>query len=77
MNKSEFLTAWSKLHGDAQVSGVVKAWLNISYLISKPLSRIGVTPNALTISGLFFWNHSLSIRANYLGTNTFSHITYM
>ncbi len=54
MNKSEFLTAWSKLHGDAQVSGVVKAWLNISYLISKPLSRIGVTPNALTISGLFF-----------------------
>lgn len=54
MNKSEFLTAWSKLHGDAQVSGVVKAWLNISYLITKPLSRIGVTPNALTISGLFF-----------------------
>ena len=54
MNKSEFLTAWSKLHGDAQVSGVVKAWLNISYLISKPLSRIGVPPNALTISGLFF-----------------------
>ncbi len=54
MNKSEFLTAWSKLHGDAQVSGVVKAWLNISYLISKLLSRIGVTPNALTISGLFF-----------------------
>ena len=32
----------------------MKAWLNISYLISKPLSRIGVTPNALTISGLFF-----------------------
>ena len=54
MNKSDFLTTWSKLHGDAPVNGIVKAWLNISYVITKPLSKIGITPNSLTISGLIF-----------------------
>ena len=54
MNKSEFLTTWSKLHGDAPVNGIVKAWLNISFVITKPLSKVGITPNSLTVSGLIF-----------------------
>ena len=54
MNKSEFLSTWSKIHGDAQVTGIVKGWLNISYLIAKLLAKIRISPNGLTIFGLVF-----------------------
>jgi len=54
MTKDEFLLAWSKLHGDAKVSGIVKGWLSISFPVSKALAKIRVTPNALTILGLVF-----------------------
>ena len=54
MTKDEFFFAWSKLHGDAKVSGIVKGWLSISYPVSKALAKIRVTPNALTILGLVF-----------------------
>ena len=54
MNKSDFLSTWSKIHGDAQVTGIVKGWLNISYFITKPLVKIRISPNGLTIFGLVF-----------------------
>lgn len=54
MNKSEFLSTWSKIHGDAQVTGIVKGWLKISYLITKLLAKIRISPNGLTIFGLVF-----------------------
>jgi archaetidylinositol phosphate synthase len=54
VNKSEFLSTWSKIHGDAQVTGIVKGWLNISYLITKLLAKIRISPNGLTIFGLVF-----------------------
>ena len=54
MTKDEFFLAWSKLHGDAKVSGIVKGWLSISYPVSKALAKMRVTPNALTILGLVF-----------------------
>ena len=54
MTKDEFFLFWSKLHGDAKVSGIVKGWLSISYPVSKALAKIRVTPNALTIFGLVF-----------------------
>ena len=54
MTKNEFFLAWSKLHGDAKVSGIVKGWLSISFTVSKALAKIRVTPNALTILGLVF-----------------------
>jgi len=54
MNKDEFFSIWSRLHGDANISGIVKGWLSISYVIVKPLSKARVTPNILTILGLFF-----------------------
>ena len=54
MTKGEFFLAWSKLHGDAKVSGIVKGWLSISFPVSKALAKIRVTPNALTILGLVF-----------------------
>ena len=54
MTKNEFYLAWSKLHGDAKIAGVVKGWLSISFPTSKALARIRITPNALTILGLVF-----------------------
>lgn len=54
MNKDEFFSIWSRLHGDANISGIVKGWLSISYVIVKPLSKARVTPNILTILGLLF-----------------------
>ena len=54
MTKNEFYLAWSKLHGDAKIVGIVKGWLSISFPTSKALVRIRITPNALTILGLVF-----------------------
>lgn len=54
MDKSEFFTTWSNLHGGAKIEGIVKAWLQISYASAKFLSKLRVTPNLLTFAGLFF-----------------------
>ena len=54
MKKDEFFSTWRKLHGDANISGIVKGWLSISYVVVKPLAKARVTPNVLTITGLFF-----------------------
>lgn len=54
MNLQEFNQSWSKLHGNAQVTGIVKGWLGISYFIVKPLAKLRITPNLLTLLGLFF-----------------------
>ena len=52
MSKEEFFATWSKLHGDAKIEGIVKAWLQISFAVVKPLAKIRVTPNFLTLAGL-------------------------
>ena len=52
MSKEEFFATWSKLHGDAKIEGIVKAWLQISFAVVKPLAKIKVTPNLLTFAGL-------------------------
>ena len=54
MTKNEFYLAWSKLHGDVKIAGIVKGWLSTSFSTSKALARIRITPNALTILGLVF-----------------------
>lgn len=54
MSREEFFSTWSDLHGNAKISRIVKAWLSISYLIVKPISRVRITPNILTMFGLFF-----------------------
>ncbi|MBM3655960.1 MAG: CDP-alcohol phosphatidyltransferase family protein [Actinobacteria bacterium] len=53
MKKSEFFNSWGALHGGAQIRGVVRAWLEISFLLCKPLAAMRVTPNSLSILGLF------------------------
>ena len=54
MDNGEFLDTWSALHGGAKIEGIVKTWLAISFVIVKPLARIKVTPNILTLGGLLF-----------------------
>jgi archaetidylinositol phosphate synthase len=54
MTKAEFFVTWSRLHGDAKISGIVKGWLGISFPISKAMAKIRITPNALTMFGLIF-----------------------
>lgn len=54
MNLDAFNQNWSKLHGDAQITGVVKGWLRISYFLAKLLAKLRVTPNTLTLLGVFF-----------------------
>ena len=54
MNKQEFNSAWSALHGGAEIKGIVKTWLAISYSSAKVLSALRVSPNFLTLLGLVF-----------------------
>ena len=54
MNKTEFNLAWSTLHGGAEIKGVVKTWLAISYASAKVLSALRISPNFLTLLGLVF-----------------------
>ncbi len=54
MNKADFLAKWSALHGNAEIKGIVKAWLNISYGSAKFMSALRITPNLLTLLGIIF-----------------------
>jgi phosphatidylglycerophosphate synthase len=54
VDKNEFFTTWSNLHGGANIEGIVKTWLQISYATAKFFAKLRVTPNLLTFAGLFF-----------------------
>jgi phosphatidylglycerophosphate synthase len=54
MNQAEFFAKWSALHGNAEIKGIVKAWLKISFASAKFLSRLRITPNLLTLLGIVF-----------------------
>jgi len=52
MKQVDFFKSWSNLHGNAKISGIVKGWLTISYFLVRPLAKLKITPNILTIFGL-------------------------
>jgi CDP-diacylglycerol--glycerol-3-phosphate 3-phosphatidyltransferase len=52
MKREEFFATWSKLHLDAEITGIVKGWLSISYVIARVLSALRITPNVLTLLGV-------------------------
>ena len=54
MNKADFFAKWSALHGNAEIKGIVKAWLNISYGSARFMSVLRITPNLLTLLGIVF-----------------------
>ena len=54
MNQTDFFAKWSALHGNAEIKGIVKAWLKISFASAKFLSRLRLTPNLITLLGIVF-----------------------
>ena len=58
MNRDQFFARWSELHGGAQITGIVKWWLSISFAISRRLAWISptlITCSALVYAGLFLY----------------------
>lgn len=52
MQKEVFFSKWSALHGGAEISGIVRAWLSISYQCARALTFLRITPNTLTLLGV-------------------------
>ena len=52
MNREEFFSLWSALHGGAQIRGIVKWWLTISYSSARFLQRLHMSPNTVTVCGV-------------------------
>jgi CDP-diacylglycerol--glycerol-3-phosphate 3-phosphatidyltransferase len=52
LSKNEFKAKWSSLHSDAETTGIVGAWLNISYRFGLICTLLRISPNALTMLGL-------------------------
>ena len=52
LSKDEFKTKWSSLHSDAETTGIVGAWLNISYRFGLICTLLRISPNVLTVLGL-------------------------
>jgi CDP-diacylglycerol--glycerol-3-phosphate 3-phosphatidyltransferase len=52
LSKSEFKAKWSSLHSDAETTGIVGAWLNISYRFGLICTLLRISPNVLTVFGL-------------------------
>jgi phosphatidylglycerophosphate synthase len=53
MNREEFFSQWSKAHGEAEVKGIVKAWLGISFAITRPVIALRISPNFLSLLSIF------------------------
>ena len=51
-SKDEFKAKWSSLHSDAETTGIVGAWLNISYRFGLICTLLRISPNVLTLLGL-------------------------
>ncbi len=53
-SRAEYLGRWSQLHGgyDASASRLVGPWLSLVYLFARPLARLRVSPNVVTLAGL-------------------------
>lgn len=54
MTLADFFATWSSLHGNAEIKGIVKVWLKISYRSAKLVSLLHITPNFLTALGVAF-----------------------
>lgn len=49
----EYLAGWERLHGtDPRASRLVHGWLRGSYVLARPLARLGISPNAVTAVGV-------------------------
>jgi phosphatidylglycerophosphate synthase len=52
MDRATYLQQWSTLHGGARPTGVVGGWLRLVHAVARPLARLRVPPDAVTLLGL-------------------------
>ena len=53
LNRDEYLDGWAQLHGtDPRASTLVRAWLNLTYQLARPLAGASVPADLLTYAGL-------------------------
>ncbi len=52
ISEREFKDRWSKLHGGAEIKGVVSTWLSISFQAARVCTALRISPNLLTLLGL-------------------------
>ncbi|MFN8076302.1 MAG: CDP-alcohol phosphatidyltransferase family protein [Kineosporiaceae bacterium] len=52
LGERDYLRRWSALHGGTPAKGLVGWWLRLSYRLGRPLARLGVRANAVTVAGL-------------------------
>ncbi|MCU0298965.1 MAG: CDP-alcohol phosphatidyltransferase family protein [Candidatus Nanopelagicales bacterium] len=55
MTRSDYFERWAQLHGglDPRTSIPVQVWLTVTYGLARPLSWLRLSPNAVTILGMF------------------------
>lgn len=53
IDRAEFFREWSAIHGGADITGIVRWWLGISFRLASLLLRLKMSANVITISGLF------------------------
>ena len=51
ISKKDFYKRWSELHGNAEIAGIVHAWLAISYRLALIATLLRISPNVLTLLG--------------------------
>jgi phosphatidylglycerophosphate synthase len=52
MTFDEYLTRWSGLHGDAQVTSPIRVWLRATFVLAMPFRVL--SPNIITLTGLLY-----------------------
>jgi phosphatidylglycerophosphate synthase len=52
ISREQFKDTWSELHNSAPTTGIVGAWLAISYRFALLCTLLRITPNVLTLLGL-------------------------
>ena len=52
ISREEFFTRWSEIHGGAQIKGIVRWWLSISFRLASLLQRMKISANAMTVFGV-------------------------
>ena len=52
MDRATYFAQWSTLHGGARPTGVVGGWLTLVHAVARPLVRLRVPPDVVTLLGL-------------------------
>ncbi len=52
MDRATYFAQWSTLHGGARPTGVVGGWLTLVHVVARPLVKLRVPPDVVTILGL-------------------------